>query len=263
MFIWRSTCICTRQQVWSCGQELKTTAPLPVSAAQARVQTGTMAPPISGKCDLKTDGRLFSTTSSVSQTLTQPFKKERPNRHRQPRPILHVSHHNTPYLFNMHVFRQHGVVQTQPQRRCDGSQQYVGPRNSYRLLQLHRITAVEAEKQPVSSAASKTIIMMLCLPTWRLRDRSRIKKTSIRLVIAARLADVLFGMALGFSAEFGRNTPTGASWYNRAAWAAIHPARLTPFPPLFFSLSTHPRGSLPLSILPPPLPVWTGTSWLH
>lgn len=40
-------------------------------------------------------------------------------------------------------------------------------------------------------------------------------------------------MALDFSAEFGRNTPTGASWYNRAAWAAIHPTCLT----LSFSLS--------------------------
>lgn len=87
-------------------------------------------------------------------------------------------------------------------------------------------------------------------------------KTSIRLVIAARLADVLVGMALGFSAEFGRNTPTGASWYNRAAWAAIHPTRLTPSS-LFLSLSSHPSGSLLLSILSPPLPVWTGTSWLH
>lgn len=124
---------------------------------------------------------------------------------------------------------------------------------------IRSVCRVEEEKHPLSA-----VIMMLCLPTWRLwGGENRNKKTSIRLVIASRLADVLFGMVLGFSAEFGRNTPTGASWYNRAAWAAIHPACLTPFSPLFLSLSTHPRGSLPLSILPPPLPVWTGTSWLH
>lgn len=52
-------------------------------------------------------------------------------------------------------------------------------------------------------------------PTWLLLDNQyqnlKKEKTSIRLVIAARLADVLAGIALDFSAEFGRNTPTGAS----------------------------------------------------
>lgn len=48
----------------NCGQNLKTTALLPVTTVQARVQTCTMAAPISGKCDIKTDGRLICTTSS-------------------------------------------------------------------------------------------------------------------------------------------------------------------------------------------------------
>lgn len=95
---------------------------------------------------------------NVSETLTWKHlnmekEQRKPNRQQQ-QSILYITHHNAPYLINMYAFRKHGGEQTQPQRRYDGSQQYVGLRNSYRLLQLDRITVVEEEKQPVSSASS-------------------------------------------------------------------------------------------------------------
>lgn len=93
----------------------------------------------------------------------------------------------------------------------------------------------------------------LTAATVRLRAAEwREKKTLIRTVIAARLADVQFGIAL---AELGRSTPTGASWYNRAAWVAIHPPRLTPLTLLCSPFATHPSRSVPLSILCPHPPL--------
>lgn len=257
--------------VKKCGAVSRNSGPQPCclfTAVQAPVQTWTMAAPISAKCDLKTDGRHISTTPlSVSETWTQPFKNEdRAGATKQTAAAVHTVHIAPRYS----VFIQYACIQA-AWRGADTATEEVWRVSTVCWTKKQLQTAATPQdhrggrgKTASESASSEVIIMMLCLPTWRLWDSEiQNKKTSIRLVIAARLADVLFGMALGFSAEFGRNTPTGASWYNRAAWAAIHPACLTPFPPLFFSLSTHPRGSLPLSILPPPLPVWTGTSWLH
>lgn len=100
--------------------------------------------------------------------------------------------------------------------RSTGARSTAAPRNRHGLLgsfsNWMRSHQWKREKHPGSCASFPPSQQHSASPTWRRRGwEKRNKKTSIRVVIAARLADVLFGMALGFSAEFGRNTPTGAS----------------------------------------------------